>query len=143
MMIIRQAKTTDANPITQIAAGLGYEERISQRSAVQCLERLLASKDDQVWVAEWNGDVIGWLHAQHAFRVASADFIEIVGLSVSVKIRLQGAGRALVEQAKAWALDENVSLRVRTNEVRDDAKKFYFAVGFSLVKTQSVFQISF
>jgi len=141
-MIIRQANMKDSKPIVQIAAGLGYQDQTVQSSSSQRLERLLDSNDDKVWVAELDGDVIGWLHAQHTFRVASADFIEILGLSVSEKIRLQGAGRALVEQAKVWALDENVSLRVRTNNIRDDAKKFYSALGFSLVKMQSVFQIS-
>ncbi len=103
---------------------------------------MLASSNDKVWVAELNGQLIGWLHAQHAFRAASADFIEILGLSVADQARLNGAGRALVEKAKKWALDEKIVLRVRTNETRDGAKKFYTALGFSIAKNQSVFQFS-
>lgn len=144
---VRQACIEDAKAIILVSSALGYEEKTDQTLAVKRLERLLESDHDRIWVAELKGGVelndkvIGWLHAQHAFRVASADFIEILGLSVSSDVRLQGAGHALVEQAKNWALDESIALRVRTNETRDSAKKFYSSLGFSLIKKQSVFQI--
>ncbi|MCW4627682.1 MULTISPECIES: GNAT family N-acetyltransferase [Marinomonas] len=140
-MDIRLAILKDAKTIAEVASALGYQNTVSEELAIKRLERLLASSNDKVWVAELNGQLIGWLHAQHAFRAASADFIEILGLSVSDQARLKGAGRALVEQAKAWALSEKITLRVRTNDIRDGAKKFYTALGFSITKTQSVFQI--
>jgi GNAT superfamily N-acetyltransferase len=139
-MEIRLANLQDANAIADVASALGYQSAVSEELAIKRLERLLLSSNDKVWVAEFNGQVIGWLHAQHAFRAASADFIEILGLSVSDQARLKGTGRALVEQAKAWALDERLVLRVRTNDVRDGAKKFYTALGFTTTKIQSVFQ---
>ena len=139
-MKIRLAQLQYANAIADIASSLGYQSDVSENVAKQRLEQLLLSSKDKIWVAEMDGHVIGWLHAQHAFRVASADFIEILGLSISDQMRLKGAGRALVEQAKEWAFDEKVALRVRTNDVRDSAKKFYKALGFSCAKTQSVFQ---
>ena len=140
-MDIRLAILKDAKTIAEVASALGYQNTVSEELAIKRLERLLASSNDKVWVAELNGQLIGWLHAQHAFRAASADFIEILGLSVSDQARLKGAGRALVEQAKAWALSEKITLRVRTNDIRDGAKKFYTALGFSITKAQSVFQI--
>ena len=142
-MIIRLASVNDAAAIAEIALSLGYKMEAQQSLTENALGYLLDAQYDRVWVAELNGTVIGWLHAQHAFRMASVDFIEILGLSVSEQSRFQGAGRALVERVKAWASEEHVSLRVRTNDIRYDAKKFYSALGFSLVKTQSVFQISF
>ncbi|MBU1467631.1 MAG: GNAT family N-acetyltransferase, partial [Gammaproteobacteria bacterium] len=63
------------------------------------------------------------------------------GLSVADQARLKGAGRALVEKAKEWALDEKIVLRVRTNDTRDGAKKFYTSLGFTTTKIQSVFQL--
>jgi GNAT superfamily N-acetyltransferase len=140
-MEIRLANLQDAKSIADVASALGYQSAVSVELARARLERLLLSSDDKVWVAESNGEIVGWLHAQHAFRVASADFVEILGLSVSDKARLKGVGRALVEQAKQWAFDEKIALRVRTNDVRDGAKKFYTALGFSMTKTQLVFQI--
>lgn len=144
---VRPGKREDAQAIALIASVLGYNEKIDQSLAIKRLERLLNSDNDQIWVAELHDGVgsdsklVGWLHAQHAFRMASVDFIEILGLSVSTDARLQGAGRLLVEQAKNWALNEHIALRVRTNDIRDTAKKFYSSLGFSLTKKQSVFQI--
>jgi GNAT superfamily N-acetyltransferase len=142
VMLIRPACVDDAAAIALVAAGLGYKEEAAKHSAVQRLERLLGSNDDRAWVAELDGVVIGWLHAQHAFRMASADFIEILGLSVSAEARFKGAGRVLVEQARRWASEEHVMLRVRTNDNREEAKKFYLALDFLLVKRQSIFELS-
>ena len=139
-MDIRRANIKDAQMIAHIASVLGYQQDTGDNLAIQRLQHLLSSQYDCIWVAERDGNVIGWLHAQHAFRAASKDFIEILGLSVDPEVRLQGAGRALVEQAKEWALEKNIALRVRTNETRDVAKKFYVALEFSLTKTQCVFQ---
>ncbi|MBU1296710.1 MAG: GNAT family N-acetyltransferase [Gammaproteobacteria bacterium] len=140
-MEIRLANLQDANAIADVASVLGYQNKVSENLAIKRLERLLLSSNDKVWVAEFNGQLIGWLHAQHAFRAASADFIEILGLSVADQARLKGAGRALVEKAKEWALDEKIVLRVRTNDTRDGAKKFYTSLGFTTTKIQSVFQL--
>ena len=140
-MEIRLADIEDANAIADVAAALGYQSAVSEGLVINRLERLLASSNDKIWVAEFNGQLIGWLHAQHAFRLASADFIEILGLSVADQARLKGAGRALVEKAKEWALGEKIVLRVRTNDTRDGAKKFYALLGFTTTKIQSVFQL--
>ena len=141
IMDVRFAVLQDAKAIADVASGLGYESKTAKDLMIKRLGRLLESKNDKIWIAEINGQLIGWLHAQHAFRVASDDFIEILGLSVSDQARLKGAGRALVEKAKEWALDESIALRVRTNDVREGAKMFYSTLGFSISKTQSVFQI--
>lgn len=141
-MNIRLAVVEDAHVIACIASSLGYQEQESDSLAIERLEKILLSNHDKVWVAEYEEEVIGWLHAQHAFRVASSDFIEILGLSVSEAFRFQGAGRALVELAKTWSSSENISLWVRTNEIRKDAKQFYSSLGFSLIKSQSVFEIT-
>ena len=142
IMDVRFAVLQDAKAIADVASALGYESKTAKDLMIKRLGRLLESKNDKIWIAEINGQLIGWLHAQHAFRVASDDFIEILGLSVSDQARLKGAGRALVEKAKEWAFAENITLRVRTNDVREGAKKFYSALGFSISKKQSVFQFS-
>ncbi|MBJ7539684.1 GNAT family N-acetyltransferase [Marinomonas transparens] len=142
-MLIRNAKIQDTQAIARVAEALGYKKtQESQSDGIfhQRLTHLLDSINDQVWVAELDGQVIGWLHAQHAYRAASADFIEILGLSVDSNARQQGGGRALVEKAKHWAETENITLRVRTNETREVAKAFYAALGFSLSKKQAVFE---
>ncbi|MDI6002392.1 GNAT family N-acetyltransferase [Cobetia marina] len=141
-MKIRLATPKDALGISRVASALGYLPHDDDALILQRLEHLLASRHDRIWVAEQAGEVIGWLHAQHVFRVASADFIEILGLSVAREAQRQGAGRALARQAITWATDEALTLRVRTHEARDIARKFYAASGFTLAKTQCVFQMT-
>jgi GNAT superfamily N-acetyltransferase len=66
----------------------------------------------------------------------------ITGLVVAQDARRSGLGRALVERAKGWAIEHGYScLRVRSNVVRDEAHKFYPALGFRLTKTSHNYEI--
>ncbi|MEO9655514.1 N-acetyltransferase family protein [Marinomonas sp.] len=141
-MQIRLAHAKDALAIAEVGQSLGYAEDVITDLAEQRLLALLGSKQDQIWVAEREDKIVGWLHAQHAFRLASPDFIEILGLSVAEDARQQGIGRALVAEAKNWSHDLAVVLRVRTNQQRVNALAFYSSIGFSCHKQQSVFQWS-
>ncbi|MCO4786010.1 GNAT family N-acetyltransferase [Marinomonas atlantica] len=134
--IIRSASESDANGINKVSKHLGYS-RLSSTESVTKLQELLNSAQDQVFVAEWQGQIIGWLHLFYARRLASDNFFEIGGLVVSPENRGQGIGRALVQ----YAQDENLGkFRVRCNEKRHDAHKFYESIGFNGKKVQCVFQ---
>jgi len=92
-------------------------------------------------LAEDNSQIIGWLHAFLALRVASASFVEIGGISVLSSRRKKGIGRGLIFQAQSWAAESGLALRVRCNSLRGETHRFYGAVGFSRVKEQYVFEI--
>lgn len=138
-MEIRIAEPNDANGIHLISETLGYKETPLE-IARERLQNLLLSTSDKVFVAILNDEIVGWLHAFIAHRVAAASFVEIAGLAVSPNHRQQGAGKKLVGEAKKWAQENQLTLRVRCNSEREDAHKFYEAIGFLKIKEQYIFE---
>ncbi|MEI8595844.1 GNAT family N-acetyltransferase [Photobacterium sp. Hal280] len=135
--IVRPASESDAVGINKVSEHLAYSQLSSAESRTN-LQELLDSSQDQVFVAEQNGLIIGWLHLFYARRLASDNFFEIGGLVVSPDSRGHGVGRALVQ----YAQDKNSGkFRVRCNEKRLDAHRFYEKIGFNSNKVQRVFQV--
>jgi len=135
--IIRSASESDAEGIRKVSEHLGYSQLSSTEYTIK-LQELLSSTQDQIFVAEWQGRIIGWLHLFYARRLASDNFFEIGGLVVSPESRGHGVGRALVQYAQAKNLGK---FRVSCNEKRLDAHKFYESIGFDSSKVQRVFQV--
>ena len=137
--MIREATLEDAADINSLSVALGYSP-VTDGVALIRLQQVLASSTDKVWVYQQESQVVGWLHAFIAVRLASAPFMEIGGMVVAPHCRQQGIGRRLVEQAKAWAQDNHSNLRVRCNAKREDTHIFYEKAGFDKNKTQYVFE---
>jgi len=107
------------------------------------LSAILQSINDNVWVIEEAGNLLGWIHVFKAHRVASRLFYEIGGLVVDPTARHKGYGRKLVEFVAKIAETDNIALRVRCHSQREEAHAFYKRLGFSSNKTQKVFQMHF
>ncbi|RDE19578.1 GNAT family N-acetyltransferase [Motiliproteus coralliicola] len=135
---IRLASPKDAAEIKRVAAALGYPDDSDSIARARLLT-LLNSPSDQVWVCEQDGSVMGWIHAFVAHRLASDSFVEIGGLAVEPNSRRLGAGSALVQQARLWATELGMGLRVRCRIDRDGAHQFYAAQGLQPGKQQQVF----
>ena len=138
MTSIRKATLNDSKVINQLSEALGYGV-VSDDVARDRFQQILESDNDKVWVYEENGQVFGWIHAFMALRVASDPVIEIGGLVVDPAFRKRGAGRGLVKEAKQWADEQQLSLRVRCNAMRSDTHLFYQAIGFGKSKEQYIF----
>ena len=138
---IRLAKPGDGVRINQLSQFLGYQA-LSESSAQNNLDRLLASASDKVWVYQSPGQLDGWIHLLICYRLGSQAFAEIGGIVVDAKQQGEGIGRALVEQAVAWARLERLGLRVRCNAKREKTFKFYRALGFNELKIQQVLELS-
>jgi predicted N-acetyltransferase YhbS len=139
MPTTRTALPSDAAAITELTVQLGYPGDIA--ATRHRLERLLARDDQLVLVASAGGKISGWLQA-HAYDVLESGFIvEIVGLVVATDCRRSGAGRALVQQAQLWASTRHAqTLVVRSNILRTESHRFYPALGFTVSKTQTVYE---
>jgi len=138
--IVREAGIDDVVAINELSLHLGYEY-LTVHVLKDNLETILASKSDKLWIIEQEKQVLGWIHAFIANRVASAAFIEIGGMVVSPDARRTGIGRRLVEEVKKWAGEQKQNLRVRCNITRKETHRFYESVGFVLSKSQNIFEI--
>lgn len=138
MLAVRLATLEDAEAIHLLSALLGYADSPSGQTTER-LRSLLASETDAVWVAESAGQLLGWVHAFVAHRLASAAFVEIGGLVVDDTARRSGVGRALVQCVSEYAQKRDMAVRVRCNAKRTDSHAFYRDIGFDSLKSQQVF----
>ena len=136
---IRNATINDSPDISELSKELGYPT--SEFEVREHLNSILNSTNHIVYVAFLSdGKVIAWIHIFEAQRVESKSFAEIGGLIVSETFRNKGIGKKLLKVAEEWTQNINFSkLRVRSKIEREDAKKFYSNIGFSVSKQQRVF----
>jgi len=133
---IRLAVGSDAKAINVVSKHLGYPA-LSDVEVEDDLRQLLESAHDEVYVAEANGRVVGWLHLCFVRRLASANYYEIGNMVVDGDAQRQGIGRALIEHVSDLHPEK---IRVRSNELRVETHQFYEAMGFEVSKVQRVFE---
>jgi GNAT superfamily N-acetyltransferase len=135
---IRPATLDDTEDIAGLSDQLGYPtppERMRERLAL-----LLPRKDQQLFAAERDGRLVGWLHVAKIEMVESDSFAEIYGLVVRDTERGQGIGPLLLRAAEGWAAAQGLGkVRVRCNVVRERTHRFYEREGFVVCKTQKIF----
>ena len=136
---IRAAVGEDHTEILELSRQLGYpiDPGVLQKQLLTLLDR----PENTVFVAMMDDQLTGYIHAFRADRLTSSSFLEIAALIVHRDFRRQGIGQALVSKIKGVAKEQNLSLRVRCNEKRLAAHRFYEELGFELDKTQKVFRL--
>ena len=137
-MEIRRAAAQDAGSLSNLVFQLGYSG--TPEDIVRRLAPLTASSSDAVFTAVDSGSVVGFIHVRVVRLLESDAFGEIAALVVSEAQRNRGVGHALVEAAEAWAREQRMDrIRVRSNVIRERAKKFYEREGYAVTKTTNVF----
>ena len=136
---IRNATINDSSDISELSKELGYPT--SELEIRERLNSILNSNNHIVYVAFLsNGQVIAWIHIFEAQRLESGAFAEIGGFIVSEIFRNKGVGKKLLKVAEEWTqLKSLPKLRVRSKIEREDTKKIYSNMGFSVSKKQRVF----
>ena len=135
---LRAAAPEDAETLAELAGELGYPA--SALVIRRRLADLQKSNNDVVLVATRAGTVVGWIHVSTVALLESDLFAEIRGLVVTESERGTGVGSQLVSAAEAWALTHSCPrLRVRSNVVRAETRRFYENRGFAVTKVQNVF----
>ena len=138
--IFRTATRNDLPDIVRMLADdfLGqqrerYEDPLPE-SYVRAFEEIEADPNNQLIVAEIDGDVIGTLQLTYtpsiSFQGGKRATVESV--RVDEKFRGQGIGRAMM----LWAIerartDGCISMQLTTNSEREDAHRFYRNLGFT------------
>lgn len=130
---IRAARLDDAERLANLMAQLGYDV------AAPVLTERLKRHDERrkVFVAESDGNVLGW-----AAVCVDETFVEglgadLEGLVVDEAARSLGIGKLLLDAVESWARDRGArEMRVRSNVVRERAHRFYERQGYSTIKAQ-------
>jgi GNAT superfamily N-acetyltransferase len=137
---VRRREETDAEEVNELVAQLGYPNDIGKTATA--IRAVLGSESGDAFVAvDAEGHVVGWAHVFVAPHIESGPNAELGGLVVDESARGEGAGRMLVEHIEAWARERGASeLCLRSNIVRDGARKFYEHLGFEVQKTQHKFR---
>jgi GNAT superfamily N-acetyltransferase len=134
---IRKAIKSDAAVLAALSEELGYPT--SSQQIEDRLDKLSIKSDNGIYVAELDS-IVGWIHVAIIQSLESNPFVEICGLVVAEPYHGRGIGTRLVAMAESWAREKGYNhIRVRTNVLREETRKFYRQVGFQSRKTQEVF----
>jgi GNAT superfamily N-acetyltransferase len=135
---IRPMACNDAMAVTELAAELGYPNE------VQDIERRInvISNSDLLLVAVDSEDkIIGFIQGHRVWIMEVGFRVEILGLVVSQTARRRGVARKLIAEIERWAENDGAEIiSVRTNTKRTESHLFYRALGFTAIKTQSVYE---
>lgn len=136
---VRLATAADASAVARLSAEWGYPaSEITTRTR---LERLIASAEHRVLVAEVEDNVAGWATGEVRLSLGSEPRVEITGLVVGAAFRRAGIGRLLVARLEAWALERGCpELFLRSNVARPEAHPFYERLGYERTKTQHAYR---
>ncbi len=134
-MFLREATIEDAFAICNICCDdLGYNcscEFVSSR--ISNLDKWR----EKVFVAELNGVVAGYIHAEKYQTLYFEPMINILGLAVSSKFRRRGIGRMLMNCIESWANEAGINkIRLNSGASRKEAHSFYRAMGYNNEKRQ-------
>jgi ribosomal protein S18 acetylase RimI-like enzyme len=135
---IRPARNADAASIARIGTQLGYD--VDTPETAERIGRVLSRSDQQIFVAELDDQVVGWVHAMIFDLIESEPFVVIGGLVVDSNHRRLGIARNLMARAEDWTRERGLSIvRLSSSSTRTAAHTFYKTIGYEHIKTQYAF----
>ena len=137
---IREAVASDATAIWLLNCNeRGYQYPLDDTE--QNLSKLLRSNTDKIFVAVYDGSVVGYVHANDYDLLYAPHMKNIMGIAVSSEYKRQGIGSALLKSAEEWALSAGAAaMRLVSGSTRADAHMFYRAQGYVGDKQQINFK---
>jgi ribosomal-protein-alanine N-acetyltransferase len=126
-MRLRSFRSSDIEKLYEIdqacfAPGISY--------AREELERFIAHRNSQTWVAEEAGEIVAFLIANRELRKT----MHIITIDVVAGWRRRGGGALLMDAAERWAKDHGLGLiRLETAEDNLGAQRFYEGRGYRKV----------
>jgi len=137
---LRLLQSADADAVSALLPDLGYEATPAQ--VARRLAGIREWPDQEAFVAELDGAVVGLCHVQGVRMLNSEGYAEIQALVVSAACQGQGIGKRLVAHACEWAFARGYErVRLRSNVVREAAHAFYEHLGFEKSKASHAFEL--
>jgi len=133
-MIVRDARPADVSAVRRL---IGQLADAPDDAAFRArFERVLATDDHRIIVAEVEGKVMGVLHMFERPALEKSCEAMVQALVVDSDARSSGVGEALMREAEAWAQQRklsSVSLYSRVDRKR--AHAFYERIGYRIKAT--------
>ncbi|MGL4603585.1 MAG: GNAT family N-acetyltransferase, partial [Iodobacter sp.] len=125
---IRPAHSDDSEQIAKLLPSLGYTASANDISGrLTCM-----NKYNHVFVADFNGLLVGLYQAEEIKTLLNNSYIEIHALVVDEKIQNKGIGKALISHVITLAHENGYSsIRLGSGIHRTNAHRFYSDHGFS------------
>ena len=133
--IYRTYQETDLLALIPLMKQLGYS---LSEAELEGNIKALHKSHGEVFVAEYNGSVVGCICAIIDTRLAEGVQGEIVSLVVGKQARGKGVGKGLVATAEGWLMTQVKIIRIRANQLRQEAHQFYQSLGYKITKHQSI-----
>jgi N-acetylglutamate synthase-like GNAT family acetyltransferase len=135
---VRAAVKEDCSEITHLTNQLGYPSTLEK--ICEIMDLVLSHKDHQVFIAEKENTIVGYIHLIQSIRIGSNPFVEIAAFIIDESSRSIGVGSSLIGESEKWASTLGLKdIRIRSNIIRKEAHKFFQNRGFQNLKTQEVF----
>lgn len=133
--MIREAALDDAEEICRICLDdLGYD---CKEDYVKTRLTHLNRDRECIFVAEVEQKIVGFIHVERYELLYLPVMANILGLAVSSLARRQGVGTKLIDEAKQWAAQNDIStMRLNSGKARTEAHEFYRHNGFDHEKEQ-------
>jgi GNAT superfamily N-acetyltransferase len=138
-LTVRPIRLEDAVPVAELIGELGHKRAAEEVRA--WIDGLEARQGQAAFVAERNGEVVGWIEVSLEHRLQYDSRGLIGGLVVREGQRSLGIGRRLCEDAEEWTRRQGVTrMRVTSRITREDAHRFYLRDGYSETKISRFFE---
>lgn len=128
-MIVRDARPADVSAVHRL---IGQLADAPDGAAFRArFERVLATDDHRIIVAEVEGKAVGVLHMFERPALEKACEAVVQALVVDSDARSSGVGEALMREAEAWAQSRKLpSVSLYSRDDRKRAHAFYQRIGY-------------
>jgi GNAT superfamily N-acetyltransferase len=129
----------DSAAISELPPHLGY--KANRGEVVDRFAAMLAWPDDVAFVAELEGQVVGFCQVHGVRLLASKGYDEVGALVVHPQCQRNAVSATLVNNAEPWATQRGYErLRLRSGVHREEANQFYISLGFSISRASYAFE---
>lgn len=137
---IRECKISDADAIYLLNKNEMRYDYPSDKTR-QKLALLLSRIDNKIFVAEYDGKVVGYIHANDYDVIYAEHVKNIMGIAVLNEYKKMGIGKALLFEVEKWAKQTGTAaIRLVSGKERTLAHEFYRHCGFLECKEQINFK---
>jgi N-acetylglutamate synthase-like GNAT family acetyltransferase len=137
-MTIRNVSLDDCDQMNILARELGYPSNSEKMREI--LQLVMTNQNQQIFIAEIDHNLAGYLHLVGSNITASGGSFEIAALLVDKKFRSKGIGNAFLQKAEETARIKNATyLRIRTTLISPEAYKFFEDRGFVNLSNENAY----